>query len=58
MPTRMRIGTTVQITSISVLCEVCEGTGLAFALKRTIDVDEQRQHQEHDQGDDDQQRRC
>ncbi len=36
MPTRMRIGTTVQITSISVLCEVFDGTGLALALKRTM----------------------
>ena len=36
MPTRMRIGTTVQITSISVLWLVRDGTGLARALKRTM----------------------
>ncbi len=34
--TRMRIGTTVQTTSIKVLWVVFEGTGLALALNFTI----------------------
>ena len=36
MPTRIRIGATVQTTSISVLWLVFDGTGLRRALKRTI----------------------
>ena len=34
--TKMTIGTTVQITSTKVLWVVLLGSGLAFALKRTI----------------------
>ncbi len=37
MTIRIRIGATVQATSIIVLCEVREATGLAFSeLKRII----------------------
>ena len=36
MPSRISAGTTVQITSISVLWLVFEGTGLARLLKRTM----------------------
>ncbi len=36
MATRMSTGTTVQTTSIRVLCVVFEGVGLARALNRTI----------------------
>ena len=36
MPTRIRIGRTVQTTSTSVLWLVFDGTGLRRALKRTI----------------------
>ena len=34
MMIRMMAGTTVQMISITVLCVVLDGTGLAFALKR------------------------
>ena len=36
MPRRMKIGTTVQITSIRVLWLVFDGTGFERALKRTM----------------------
>ena len=36
MMTRIITGATVQTTSIKVLCEVFDGTGLAFALNFTI----------------------
>ena len=36
MTTRMITGTIVQATSISVLCVVFEGVGLAFSLNRQI----------------------
>ena len=36
MPSRMITGTTVQTTSISVLCAVRDGLGLRFSLKRKI----------------------
>ena len=36
MATRMRIGTTVQATSSTVLCVTFEGVGLARSLKRYI----------------------
>ena len=44
--TRMTTGTTVQITSISVLWVVRDGVGLARALKLHHHDDQQHQHEE------------
>jgi hypothetical protein len=42
---------TVHSTSISVLCVVADGVGLAFALKRRA-IHAGRQHEQADRGDD------
>ncbi len=52
MVTRISTGTTVQTTSIRVLWVVREGTGLARALKRTITIDQQAEHEQRDHPDD------
>ena len=52
MATRISTGTIVQATSRTVLCVVCAGTGLARSLKRTTMIDEERQHEQRDDGDD------
>ena len=58
MKTRMRTGTTVQTTSITVLWVVFDGIGLRFSLKRHDHVEQQPQDEGGDHGDDHQQDRC
>ena len=48
MPTRISTGSSVQTTSISVLCVVCEGTGLRAAAEAPHRVQQQAEHEQAD----------
>ena len=55
MTTRMRIGMTVQATSISRVVRGARGNGVRLGVELHHHIDQQRQHEERDHGDDRQQ---